>query len=183
MSSDLEVLIRRVAEKDQLALDAFYEATSHFVFSLLFKILGDVSVAEEVVVDVYMQVWNSALSYDRARGNPMSWLMLIARSRAIDRFRILKRDSPLKPFEAIEDKIEVRDGPEEDIAIKERQKVVRQALNRLQPEQREVIELAYYYGLSHTEIAERLNQPLGTVKTRMRFAMMRLRNFLSSYSG
>jgi RNA polymerase sigma-70 factor, ECF subfamily len=181
---DLVALIGRIAAGEQSALTAVYDATNRLVFGLILRIVTDRATAEEVLLDVYTQVWRQAASYDRARGVPLAWIMTIARSRAIDRVRAGRNDQQRKePLEAIG---EVRDAgvsPEEASVHSERQRLVRSALNTLVPEQREVIELAYYSGLSHSEIALKLGQPLGTVKTRTRLGMMKLRDMLRPILG
>jgi len=170
----------RVAEQDQLAMAALYDASNRVVFGLLLRILNEPTIAEEVVSDVYMQVWRQANSYDEVRGTPMAWMLTIARSRAIDRLRsgrqeLLRRDL----FEPFEDKASSDVDLEAAAEVSAMQRRVRTALNNLPIEQREVIELAYFNGLSHSEIALKLNQPLGTVKTRTRLGMMKLRDTLN----
>ncbi len=177
---DWVALIKRVAEGDQSALAALYDATNRVVFGLVLRILSDRSTAEEVLLDVYTQVWRQAALYDRKRGAPLAWLMTIARSRAIDRFRSGRLDQQSR--ESLDDLGHLKSSslsPEENTALSERQRLVRAALNTLSVEQREVIELAYYSGLSHSEIALRLGQPLGTVKTRTRLGMIKLREALT----
>jgi RNA polymerase sigma-70 factor (ECF subfamily) len=172
-------MIKRIASGDQSALAALYDHTNRVVFGLLLRILGDRSVAEEVLLDVYTQVWRQAASYDQGRGSPLAWLMIIARSRALDRLRSGWQEQHRKePLEAAEDARASVASPEEAAAMAERRQLVRAALALLPPEQREVIELAYYGGLSHSEIASRLGQPLGTVKTRTRLGMIKLREVL-----
>jgi RNA polymerase sigma-70 factor, ECF subfamily len=177
---DLQSLLQQVAEGEQSAFTVFYEATKKIVFGLVVRIVTDRAVAEEVLLDVYTQAWRQARSFDRKRGSPIAWLTTIARSRAIDRVRSGRYEQQNK--EPIESAGELRAqslNPEETSLISERQELVRFALDSLSPEQREVLELAYYSGLSHTEIAERLGHPLGTVKTRTRLAMIKLRDRLS----
>ena len=177
---DLLLLIQQVAEGDQSAFTAFYEATKKIVFGLVVRVVTDRAVAEEVLLDVYTQAWRQARTYDIERGSPVAWLTTIARSRAIDRLRSGRYEQQNR--EPIENAGELRTSslnPEESSVISERQAMVRDALDSLSPEQREVLELAYYSGLSHTEIAARLGHPLGTVKTRTRLAMMKLRDMLS----
>ena len=172
-------LIRKIAEGDQSALATLYDATNRLIFGLIVRILGDRATAEEVLLDVYSQVWRQAANYDRKRGAPLAWFMTIARSRAIDRLRAGKKEQQSKePLDSIGEVKDVKLSPEEDTAISERKKLVRSALDKLSPEQREVIELAYYSGLSHSEIATQLGQPLGTVKTRTRLGMIKLREML-----
>src|SRR3954469_1615811 len=173
-------LIRGAASGDQQALASLYEATSRTVYGLLLRILADASAAEEVLLDVYEQVWRQAAQYSRERGSPLAWLTTIARSRAIDRLRRRRREE--KKTEPLEDVVATaRAGgasAEEEVMAGEVRAVVRAALDSLTPEQREVIELAYYGGMSHSEIAAARGLPLGTVKTRTRLGLMRLREML-----
>ncbi|HEX5707789.1 MAG TPA: sigma-70 family RNA polymerase sigma factor [Pyrinomonadaceae bacterium] len=169
-------MIALVACGDQQALASLYDATSRLVYGLLVRVLGDAATAEEVLLDVYAQVWRQAGRYSGARGSPLAWLTTIARSRAIDRLRSGRAEQQrteqldVRTFEA-------RSGTdvEEEVAARELGARVRAALSELPREQREVIELAYYGGMSHSEIAAATGQPLGTVKTRTRLGMMRLR--------
>lgn len=177
-------LVRAIAAGDQSALAALYDSTNRLVYGLVMRVLGDVSSAEEVLLDVYTQVWRQAASYDTSRGSPLAWITTIARSRAIDRLRSGWQDQQRKePLDAIGEAPAQADNPEDATVASERQRFVRAALATLSPEQREVIELAYYSGLSHSEIATKLNQPLGTVKTRTRLGMMKLRDALSPLLG
>jgi RNA polymerase sigma-70 factor, ECF subfamily len=181
---DWVALIKNIAEGDQSALTTLYDTTNRLVFGLILRIVADRATAEEVLLDVYTQVWRQASLYDRKRGAPLAWIMTIARSRAIDRLRSGRHDQQSK--ESLDNVAEIASNtisPEEATAASERQKLVRSALNLLSPEQREVIELAYYSGLSHSEIALRLNQPLGTVKTRTRLGMIKLRETLKPLLG
>lgn len=176
---DLNLLIMRVAAGDQLAMTSLYDTSNRVLFGLLLRILKEHALAEEVLLDVYMQVWRQAASYDELRGSPMAWMLTIARSRAIDRLRsgrqeLLLRDS----FEGFEENAKSEIDVEETAAIAEVQLRVRDALETLPAEQREVIEMAYYGGLSHSEIALQLEQPLGTVKTRIRLGITKLRDIL-----
>jgi RNA polymerase sigma-70 factor (ECF subfamily) len=181
---DLISLVELVATGDQSALATLYDATNRLIYSLILRVLGDVSSAEEVLIDVYTQVWRQAASYDANRGAPLAWMATIARSRAIDRLRSGWQDQRRKePLDILGDAQASAASPEEMAAASERQSLVREALSLLTPEQREVIELAYYSGLSHSEIAEKLKQPLGTVKTRTRLGMMKLREALAPLLG
>lgn len=177
---DWAALIRRVADGDQSALATLYDSTSRLVFGLIVRIVVDRTIAEEVLLDVYTQVWRQASSYDTRRGAPLAWLMTIARTRGIDRLRSGRHEQKNKEsLEAIGEITSNDASPETDTVTAERRQLVRSALESLSPEQREVIELAYYSGLSHSEIALKLGQPLGTVKTRTRLGMMKLRDMLS----
>ena len=181
---DYAGLLGRVADGDQSALTTLYDSTSRLVFGLVLRILNDRSTAEEVLLDVYTQVWRQASSYDSKRGAPLAWMMTIARSRAIDRLRSGRQEQQHRePLESIGEARSKGESPEEATEISERQKIVREALDTLSTEQREVLELAYFSGLSHSEIALRLGQPLGTVKTRTRLGMMKLRELLKPVLG
>ena len=175
---DWAALIGRVAEGDQSALTTLYDATSRLVFGLILRVVVDRSTAEEVLLDVYTQVWRQASNYDIKRGAPLAWLMTIARTRSIDRLRSGKHDQNRESLDAIGEITSSTASPEADSVTAERRQLVRAALDTLSAEQREVIELAYYSGLSHSEIALKLGQPLGTVKTRTRLGMMKLRDML-----
>ena len=171
-------MIKGVAEGDEQALASLYDATGRTVYGLLLRILSDPPTAEEVLLDVYAQVWRQAKSYSAERGKPLAWLTTIARSRAIDRLRRGRQESHATV--PLEEATRAARGEsiEEGVLAGEVGAVVRAALDALAPEQREVIELAYYGGMSHSEIAAARNLPLGTVKTRTRLGMMRLREML-----
>jgi RNA polymerase sigma-70 factor (ECF subfamily) len=176
---ELRRLIGTIAAGDQFALAQLYDMTSRVAFGLVLRIVGDLAVAEEVTLDVYTQVWRQATAYDSSRGTPLAWLQTIARTRAIDRLRSGKQDKQRsKPLEYANSIKSAAGDPEESSALSERQRLVRDALAVLSTDQREVIELAYYQGLSQSEIACALGQPLGTVKTRTRLGLMKLRETL-----
>jgi RNA polymerase sigma-70 factor (ECF subfamily) len=175
-------LIRRIAQGDADALRGLYEGTSRYVYGLAFRIVQDPGAAEEVTLDVYTQVWKRAADYDAARGTPSAWLLTIVRTRAIDRLRsssrkVISLQEPLETADRIPDS---SPSPEESSVMDARRRMVQSALAELPPEQREAVELAYFYGLSQSEIAARTGQPLGTVKTRLRLSMMRLREKLQA---
>ena len=175
----LVALIEAIAGGDTQALAALYNATSTPVYSLALRIVQDQSVAEEVVIEVYMQVQRLAATYASSRGTPSAWLLTLTRSRAIDRWRVesprQQREAPLEM--ALHLPAPAADPEVSSIAAELRQ-AVQAALLALRPEQRQVIEIAYYAGLSHSEIAARLHLPLGTVKSRLRTAMLLLRDLL-----
>jgi RNA polymerase sigma-70 factor (ECF subfamily) len=178
LAKDWSRIIPGVAVGDHDALAALYDAASSVVFGLALRILNDRELAEDVVVEVFAQIWRDAKSYDAVRGSAASWILSATRSRAIDMLRTRKRDSATDPIESAAQVQSALPNPEEASALGERQKFVRGALDSLTVEQREVIELAYFSGLSHNQIALKLGQPLGTIKTRIRMAMMRLRELL-----
>ena len=174
-------LIQRIAQGDQQALATLYDETSRFVFALALRILRDYALAEEATMDVYMQVWRQAQSFSPDRGNPSAWLLKMARSRAIDLLRRGARKKRLEEsLEAAVSLAASTQDPEQASLLGEEQRRTRKALARLNPEQREAIEIAYFAGLSHTEIAQVLGLPLGTIKTRIRTGMMKLRESLAS---
>ena len=175
----LNALIGRIAQGDQAALGTLYDRTSATVYGLAVKILRNESAAEEVTIEVYMQVFRQAWTYKAERGSPLAWLVTLTRSRAIDRLRSERlRSLREDPIETIEAMPATSTDPVDSVLAGESQRAVRLAVGALRPEQRRVIELAYYTGMSHREIAEALGQPLGTIKTRIRTAMLALRDGL-----
>ncbi len=162
------------------AVAELYDRHARAVYSLAFRILGDATEAEDVVQEVFSQAWRQASRYSEARGAVAAWLLTLARSRAIDRLRAKR----VRPGGVIDDRAAGRiadEGPAVDAQVLSSEQVarVRAALDELPLLQRAAIELAYFEGLSHAEIAARLEQPLGTVKTRIRLAMMKLRDVLA----
>ena len=182
---DDDALLTRVASGDEHALGGLYDRWSPLVFSVCVHILGDDDEAEEAVEETFWQAWRQAERYDVTRGAVATWLTTIARSRALDRLRASRRRqeetmSHLSETKraAVDATTRRGDDPARNAEVAERRVLVRQALLALPPEQREVLELAYFRGLSQTEIAEHTGQPLGTVKTRVRLAMEKLRDRL-----
>jgi RNA polymerase sigma-70 factor (ECF subfamily) len=177
-----------MGEGDEQALGLFYDRWEHTVRALAVRMVTDSMEAEDVVEDVFWQAWRQAPRFDGARGGAGTWLLTIARSRALDRLRAMRRsreDTGLD--ELVESGSEqlasaVMD-PLEEAERGERSRVVREALQELPDEQRESLELAYFEGLSQTEIAERTGLPLGTVKTRMRLALQKLRERLGDLNA
>ena len=176
--------VSQVAQGDESALARLYDASSRLVYGLALRILGEAGAAEEVTLDVYLQVWRQADRFDAARGRVSTWLMTMARSRAIDKLRA--RPQELSESETLEVVVETQSavpGPEQSAALAQQQAQVRKALERLSGEQRQAIELAFFSGLSQSEIALKLNEPLGTIKTRIRNGMLKLRELLHPYQG
>jgi RNA polymerase sigma-70 factor (ECF subfamily) len=177
-------LIRRMALKDAQALETFYDRYNRLVFSLVLRIIRIREDAEDIVVDVFWQVWQQAGRYDNSRGKPVAWLLTIARTRAIDGLRSSNRQ-PTHPATA--EKIEDHRMPEEKEMVTdpgvqaETRQAVREALRSLPEQQRIPLELAYFEGMSHAEIAESLQQPLGTMKDRIRTGMSHLKKQLKAY--
>jgi RNA polymerase sigma-70 factor (ECF subfamily) len=170
----------RIRSREEQALGELYDQTSKLVYSLALRILGNSADAEEVVCDVYAQVWRNAQDFDRARGSFLSWVLLIARSRALDRLRArATRDLAQRPMEESLDLPGHFPDAEETTQLNQRRRLIRLAISELAGEQRQLIEMAFFEGLSHTELAERLRLPLGTVKTRIRLGMMKLKDRLT----
>jgi RNA polymerase sigma-70 factor, ECF subfamily len=175
-------LLRRMSEGDERALGALYDRWSSAVHSLVLHIVRDRDEAEDVVEETFWQAWRQAARYEPARGTVATWLLTIARSRALDRLRAVRRSR--EDAEPVPPELDVATGPTADPAgyteAAERRARVVAALEALPREQREALELAYFGGLSQTEIAAQTGQPLGTVKTRMRLALQKLRVQLAS---
>lgn len=173
-------LIQRAAAQDREAFSQLYDRFSSLVFSLAMRMLRAQSDAEDLLQEVFMQVWRQAGSYSQERGSPEAWIINIARSRAIDKLRAIRRRD--KSFVLTDDPAaaESPDNVESAVGESEAKLAMNSALANLTEAQRRVLELAYFSGLSQTEIAERLAEPLGTVKTRMRAAIQRLRGILGT---
>jgi RNA polymerase sigma-70 factor (ECF subfamily) len=162
-------------------LARLYDETSFILFGLALRVLTDQADAEEVVLDVYQQVWRAHHTYDAARGGILSWLTVMTRSRAIDRLRSAgTRRARELPIEEGRDEPSHQPAPETQSIFAQQRRIIRRALAALAPEQRQAIELAFFRGLTHSEVAERLGAPLGTIKTRIRIGMHRLRDQLAS---
>lgn len=173
--------VRRIAGGDDTALASLYDETSTLLYSIAVRILGNPADAEEVTLDVYTQIWNKAGSFDASRGSASAWIVMLARSRALDRLRSRavqkRREEPLPEF--LQDTlaspaVEPSEYPDID------RRTLHAALEKLSPEQRQVIELAFFSGFTQSELAKHLALPLGTVKTRVRLAMLKLRKALES---
>ena len=172
-------LVQRIAVRDQRALHALYERTYRMVFTLAVRITGNRETAEEVTLDVFHEAWRRAATYDAANGTVIGWIMHQARSRAIDRLRLEQRkkrlnDQPDDILPALQ-----QHDPHDTFERKEAGNVLRTALDALTPEEKQVIETAFFSGLTYAEVAAKLDQPLGTVKTRIRSGLGKLRKILA----
>jgi RNA polymerase sigma-70 factor (ECF subfamily) len=174
-------LVDSIAAGDQVALHALYDRASRMVFTLALRLTANPETAEELTVDVFHDVWRSASSYDAEKGTVIAWIMNRARSRCIDR---LRSDGRLK-------RIPVNDGapqpqpqpdPRDVAELRQQGELLRAALTTLTPDERQTIETTFFEGLTHVEAARRLNQPLGTVKTRIRSGLHKLRGALTAES-
>ncbi|MBI4853106.1 MAG: sigma-70 family RNA polymerase sigma factor [Acidobacteria bacterium] len=178
-------LVERMAKQDQIALQEFYERYSKLVFSLVLKVLNCRTDAEEVTLEVFWQIWQQASQYQENRGSVVAWLVMIARSRAIDRRRSRDRTSNtlylIDNTNMIDSSPDYVYNPEENFYSSQRREAVVNALSEMSDKQRMAIELAYFAGLSQSEIATQLQEPLGTVKTRIRSGIQILREKLKRY--
>ncbi len=174
--SDVE-LLHDVARGDEGALARLYDKYRVILFGLLVRILSSREEAEDVLQEVFLQVWRRAGDFDEHRGKPFTWLVTLTRSRAIDRLRQLGARQRLATS-AAQDKREEASNALADTFKSEQLEIVTRALAELPEDQRHTLMLAYYDGLTQSEIASKLNAPLGTVKTRMRAGMMKLRAIL-----
>jgi len=183
---DDQALVAAIARQEQEAFERLYDRYHIMVYHLARKILNAPDRAEEVVYDVFWQVWREAGRYDRQRGSVGAWLTTLARSRAIDALRARKvQSSTLDDAELVERSLltDPTPNPEERTSLGQRAVLVRAAMETLPTEQRAALELAFFTGLSHSEIAEHLAEPIGTIKTRIRMAMLRLRDRLRPLLG
>lgn len=176
-------LLERMRARDEGALAELYDRWSDRVHSLAVHLLRNPRDAEDIVEETFWQAWRGASRYDVARGAVGTWLLTICRSRALDRLRARRRrpeDASLDEAPSIADPAA---DPADAMVAGETGRIVRAALMELPGEQRQALELAYFGGLSQSEIAEKTGQPLGTIKTRMRLAMNKLRESLASLKG
>ncbi|HWS72062.1 MAG TPA: sigma-70 family RNA polymerase sigma factor [Thermoanaerobaculia bacterium] len=185
-SVQTSALLPAVARGDAAALEALYDRHASTLYAVLLRILGNPEDAQEVLQEVFVKAWTNARMFDAARGSEAAWLISIARSRGIDRLRSRKirndrendagREVSLHPANV--------DATGAEMAIRSQEGIaVRGALAELPEAQRIALELAYFEGLSQTEIAERLHEPLGTIKTRMQLGMKKLRERLRAYQS
>lgn len=171
--SDAE-LLHSITNGDEAALASLFDRYRSILFSIIVRIVISREEAEDVLQEVFLQVWNKARDFDESRGKAFTWLATLARSRSIDRLRSLgARERAVD--EATRETVDVVSDAEIDSMYAEKRKRVQHALAQLPEEQRRVLLMAYFEGCSQSEIADRLNTPLGTVKTRMRSGMIRLR--------
>jgi RNA polymerase sigma-70 factor, ECF subfamily len=173
-------LVKRLQKRDPNALGELYDKYGRLAFSLIYRIVRDVGTAEDLVQETFLRVWNRAQGFDSERGALGGWLLAVARNRAIDYLR----SAGGKMRNAVE--LEETEHPslyldlEKEVLNADKARRLRQAMEKLNPNQRNAIELAYFEGLSQTEMAERMGQPLGTVKTWVRMALKNLRESLGT---
>jgi RNA polymerase sigma factor (sigma-70 family) len=176
-------LVARIAQRDQVALSLLYDRYARVLYAVVYKSLTSVEESEEVVLDVFAQVWRLAERYDATKARVDTWLFMMTRSRVMDRLRKMQRSPPVTSVSAPETEIQLPApgvDPVEVAVMSERRSQVLAALQQIPAEQRQVIELAYYQGLSQSEIAAQTGLSLGTVKTRVRLGLNKLRVALGS---
>lgn len=183
-------LVARIAAGDETALARLYDALGTLAYSLARAILHDPAESEDAVADAFLQVWTTARSFDDSRASVVAWVSMIVRTRALDRLRARKRRfatiEKAAGFDMEGMALPIANpgpGPEGAAELAEVRQRVAAVLAELPAPQRRVIELAFFHGLSHSEIADALGEPLGTIKTRIRAGMEKLRAGLASYIG
>ena len=176
-------LVRRLLQRDVSAFEELYDRHSRIVFALIQRILQQASTSEEVVQDVFLALWRNATQYDQSRGPFVPWLLTLARNRALDQLR-LKSERQRRREEQTEELPPAVTMPDFEGSLDEqrRAKRVRELMASLNPQQKRAIELAYFEGLSHSEIANALKEPLGTVKSWIRNGLLRLKEGLQATS-
>jgi RNA polymerase sigma-70 factor, ECF subfamily len=172
------MLVESIAAGDQLALHALYERSHRVVFTLIMRITANRETAEELTIDVFHDCWRHASRYDAANGTVLGWIMNQARSRAIDRLRFDSRKKR-KHGGDVQPLAEVAADPRDVLELREQGESLRAAMTALTADEREAIETTFFAGLTHAEAAARLNQPLGTIKTRIRSGLHKLRDRLT----
>lgn len=178
-------LVRATARGDERAFADLYDQYSHILFGLLMRILRSRAEAEDVLQEVFLQVWRQAGSFDEERGRAFTWLVTLARSRALDRLRAsdARERAAERSAKELPPALMIGESADEVALRSEREQIVRSALATLPEEQRQNLLLAYLSGMSQTEIAEQTGQPLGTVKTRMRAGLKKLGELLHNRMG
>ncbi len=178
-----EELMRRLSYRDKLAFEALFDRYGDLVYSTALRVLRDAHLAQDISQEIFVRIWRKPDSYVAERGRFLTWLISVTRNRAVDEVRSRGRRQRYETASPEEQERELPAGEGNDPALNaqlaEQARVVRAALAELPPEQREVIELAYFGGFTQQEIADRLSQPLGTVKTRIRLGMQKLRAALA----
>jgi RNA polymerase sigma-70 factor (ECF subfamily) len=177
-------LLSKIGKGDRDSFEQLYDRFSGVLFCAALQVLGDQREAEDVLQDVFVQIWDKANLYNPARGKPLTWAMTLTRNKAIDRLRSIQRRFRLKDQvekeSQVNGQIAVRDSSDEVDAI-EKSRIIHSAVLQLSREQREAIELAFFSGLTQNEIAQELRQPLGTVKARIRRGMLKLKEIVSAW--
>jgi RNA polymerase sigma-70 factor (ECF subfamily) len=176
-------LLENTARGDRASFGQLYERYSGVLFSSAFQVLNDQAETEEVLQDVFLQIWDKARLYDRKRGKPLTWALTLTRNKSIDRLRSVKRRHRLKDEVEKEASVDEQRGAgaarsTDHVSALETNRMVRAAVLQLSDEQRQAIEMAYFGGLTQNEIAHELAEPLGTVKARIRRGMIKLKDII-----
>ncbi|MCB0726577.1 MAG: sigma-70 family RNA polymerase sigma factor [Ignavibacteria bacterium] len=179
------LLIKRISQKDETAFSQFYDIHHRYIYTIIFNILRDQAESEDLLQEIFIQIWNKVDSYDETLGNPLAWITRMTRNKSIDRLRskgYKKRSAEIDMDKFFDLSGEPgADDPDAGIILSQEQSEVSKAIKSLKQNQRELIVLSYFRGFSQSELAEHFDIPLGTVKTRMRAAMMILRDKLKKY--
>jgi RNA polymerase sigma factor (sigma-70 family) len=170
-----EEVLERVARADEAALAEAYDRFGRVAYGLAVRILRDAALAEDAVQDAFLAVWRTAVSFDPSRGTASTWIMTLVHRRAVD---VVRREDRRRAQPLDDAPQGTGETTDEQAAVREQRRAVQAALAQLSPDQREALELAYYGGLSQSELAERLGVPVGTVKSRMFAALAKLRDLL-----
>jgi RNA polymerase sigma-70 factor, ECF subfamily len=171
-------LISRIADGDESAFTTLYQRLSSSLYGMAYRMMNDAKEAEDVLQEGFTYIWRKAGSYNPARSTPFAWAVMIVRNKAIDRLRVRQRGERLRE-RAEQSFVQERDESSAEVpTLRERSTIVRSALQQIPQEQREALELAFFGGLTHEEIADRLTTPLGTIKARIRRGLLKLREFL-----
>ena len=174
-------LLARITKRDRAAFEQLYTRYSNILYATAMKFLKEDADAQDVVQDVFIQIWDKAKLYDPAKGKPLTWALTMTRNRSIDRIRAIQRRTRLRDDFEKETVADESAGIREALSgvdASEKTQILRDAVARLSPEQRKVIDLAFFGGLTQSEIADRLGEPLGTVKARARRGLMKLKEHL-----
>ena len=174
-------LLARITNRERVAFEELYTRYSNILYATAMKFLKEDADAQDVVQDVFILIWDKAKLYDPAKGKPLTWALTMTRNRSIDRIRAIQRRTRLRDDFEKETVADESAGIREALSgvdASERTQILRDAVGRLSPEQRKVIDLAFFGGLTQSEIADRLGEPLGTVKARARRGLMKLKELL-----
>jgi RNA polymerase sigma-70 factor, ECF subfamily len=179
VEADWIALVEAIAARDERALRALYDRTNRIVFTFSIRITHSRETAEEVTLDVFHDVWRRASSYDPAGGSVIGWIMNQARSRAIDRLRFDQRKKRTADAAETSSAVTPEKSPHDTVESRDQERQLREALQVLTPDERQAIEAAFFSEMTYSEVATKLNQPLGTVKTRIRSGLAKLRQALA----
>lgn len=172
-------LLSRIARGDEQAFGRFYDQFAHGLYSLVYKILNDEKETEDVLQEGFAQIWKKAGTYDGARSSAFTWAVMIMRNKAIDHIRSRQRQNRLVEEATIESSIGEDATEDDSVNLNEKRSIVRAALEKIPNDQRQAINLAFFSGLTQMQIAEKLGEPLGTVKARIRRGLLKLRESLN----